>query len=433
MNADRESKPLSPSDSSPPLAGERVAFTGTLASMTHAQAHALVEQNGGTATHHVSKQTTMLVVGEEGWPLEDDGQPSVKLQQVTQWRAQGLDIKIVSESEWLRLLGLGEGDHEVRRLYTPAMLSQMLGVPVGLIRRWERLGLIRPVRKTYRLPYFDFREVASVRRLSELLEAGVSAERLERSLSQVRAFLPDPDRPLAQLKLLAHGQRVLVRDEAGLVDARTGQRLFDFAAASVGIGGEPVDEEESSGEMAGAATVALGTRPPRAAGSCPPHQLNWTFTDWYDQGCRLLDEGNAEEAIEAFRLCLMERPASPEVHFQLAEALYRTGNTLGALERYHVAVEFDPEYIEAWTQLGCLHAELGQSEAALDAFDIALDTEPNYPDALYHKAQLLDQLGQKDEAATCWRRYLQFDDRGPWAETARQRLAEQGEFASRNE
>ncbi|HID21046.1 MAG TPA: tetratricopeptide repeat protein, partial [Planctomycetaceae bacterium] len=90
----------------------------------------------------------------------------------------------------------------------------------------------------------------------------------------------------------------------------------------------------------------------------------------------------------------------------------------------------DPEYIEAWTQLGCLHAELGQPEAALDAFEIALGTEPNYPDALYHKAQLLDQLGQKDEAAECWRRYLQFDDRGPWAETARQHLAEQGEFAS---
>ncbi|HID22313.1 MAG TPA: MerR family transcriptional regulator, partial [Planctomycetaceae bacterium] len=341
MNADREPEPLSPRDSSPPLAGERVAFTGTLASMTHAQAHELVQQHGGMATHHVSKQTTMLVVGEEGWPLEDDGRPSAKLQQVTQWRAQGLEIKILSESEWLRLLGLGEPGPEVRRLYTPAMLSQMLGVPVGLIRRWERIGLIRAVRKTYRLPYFDFREVASVRRLSELLEAGVSTERLERSLSQVRAFLPDPERPLAQLKLLAHGRRVLVRDEGGLVDARNGQRLFDFAAPAIGI-----DDESAAGtEQAGEATIrALAMRAPQAARCCPPHQWNWTFSDWYDQGCRLLDEGNPNEAIEAFRLCLMEQPASPEVHFQLAESLYRTGNKHGALERYYVAVEFDPEY-----------------------------------------------------------------------------------------
>ena len=51
------------------LRGDRVSFTGTLASMTHRQAHELVAQHGGEATAHVSKQTTMLVVGEEGWPL----------------------------------------------------------------------------------------------------------------------------------------------------------------------------------------------------------------------------------------------------------------------------------------------------------------------------------------------------------------------------
>ena len=69
--------------SSPCLQGERLSFTGTLASMTHKQAHELVVEHGGEATRHVSKQTSMLVVGEEGWPLEDDGHPSQKLQQIT--------------------------------------------------------------------------------------------------------------------------------------------------------------------------------------------------------------------------------------------------------------------------------------------------------------------------------------------------------------
>ena len=59
--------------SSPPLKGERVAFTGTLASMTHKEAAELVEANGGTAMSSVSGQPTMLVVGDEGWPLESDG------------------------------------------------------------------------------------------------------------------------------------------------------------------------------------------------------------------------------------------------------------------------------------------------------------------------------------------------------------------------
>ena len=58
-----------------------MAFTGTLASMTHAQAADLVARHGGSAGEHVTRQTSLLVVGEEGWPLEEDGQPSVKLLQ----------------------------------------------------------------------------------------------------------------------------------------------------------------------------------------------------------------------------------------------------------------------------------------------------------------------------------------------------------------
>ncbi len=64
---------------SPPLQGERVSFTGTLASMTHRQAQQLVAEHGGAAMPHVSRQLTILVIGEEGWPLEQDGRASQKL------------------------------------------------------------------------------------------------------------------------------------------------------------------------------------------------------------------------------------------------------------------------------------------------------------------------------------------------------------------
>jgi hypothetical protein len=57
--------------------------------MIHRDAIRLVEQYGGRATHSVSGSTTMLVIGEEGWPLEDDGGASQKLQQVMQMIADG--------------------------------------------------------------------------------------------------------------------------------------------------------------------------------------------------------------------------------------------------------------------------------------------------------------------------------------------------------
>ena len=399
---------------SPPLAGERVSCTGTLASMTHRQAHELVETHGGSATTHVSQQTTMLVVGEEGWPLEPDGQPSQKLQQVTEWNRQGHEIRVLAESDWLHLLGLADRREEVHRLYTPAMLSQLLHVPVGAIRGWERRGLIKAVRRVYRLPYFDFQEVTSARRVSELLEQGVSRTELEASLRKLNGVLQGIDQPLAQLDILARDTHLVYRDEAGLVEPASGQRVFDFdppAAPS-----QSDDDEENDGASSPSRDV----------------RAHWTAEDWLREGCRLLEQHAPDAAIEAFRLCLMDRPGDAELNFFLAEALYRAGNRNAALERYYAAVESDHDYIEAWTQLGCVHAERGQFEPALEAYRIAIDLHADYPDAHWHAADALCELGREQEAVVHWRKYLEFDSRGPWAAQARQRLEEAGAVEAAN-
>lgn len=404
--------------SSPPLQGERVSFTGTLASMTHRQAHELVAQHGGTATEHVSRQTTLLVVGEEGWPLEPDGRPSRKLEQVTEWNRQGAaEVRILNESEWLHLLGLEERQRDVHRLYTPAMLSQMLDVPVAAIRGWERAGLIKAVRRVYRLPYFDFQEAAGARRLSELLGTGVSRKQIEAGLERLRSLLPGVDRPLAQLEILARGPRLLYRDDHGLVEP-TGQRCFEFeqtgedGASRIEDRGLRIEDPIPEGMVA--------TLPESPSSS----QLHWSAADWFAEGCRFLDADDSRSAVEAFRLSLMDEPGDAEVHFHLAEALYRQGNAEGALERYYAAVESDHNYLEAWTQIGCLHAERGELESALQAFRVALDVHPDYPDAHWHLAEVLHQLGRSGEAVPHWETYLRFDSRGPWADQARQRLEE---------
>jgi tetratricopeptide (TPR) repeat protein len=402
--------------SSPCLQGERVSFTGTLASMTHQQAHEVVEQHGGTATHHVSKQTTMLVVGEEGWPLEADGHPSIKLQQITQWQKEGIPVRIVSESDWLRLVGLDGRCREVHSLYTPAMLCQSLNVPIAQIRRWERLGLIRPVRKVYRLPYFDYSEAAGVRRLSELLTAGIPLAQLESGLIKLQAMLPALDRPLAQLNLLAQDSRLVVRDAHGLVEPTTGQRCFDFVPPA------PPGDETGNGP-----DVISDRRLTGNGESSVSPRLHWSADQWFEEGCRLLDEHETAAAIEAFRAALMSRAGSPEINFHLGEALYRSGNADGALERYYAAVEADHDYLEAWTQIGSIHAAKGELESALEAFSIALTVHADYPDAHWHVADVLVQLGRPDEAAAHWRKYLEYDRRGPWAEQARQRLKAMGE------
>src|SRR5690606_457351 len=113
---------------------------------------------------------------------------------------------------------------------------------------------------------------------------------------------------------------------------------------------------------------------------------------------------------------------NPEAHYYLAECLYRQRKVEAALERYYVAAEEDHEYLEAWIQIGSLHRELGEPEQALHAFEIALDIHADFAEAHYHKAEVLCELGREVEAADHWEAYLEQDSRGPWADTARQRL-----------
>lgn len=389
------------------LDGEIVTFTGTLASMTHLRAGEFVVAAGGEPSQHLTRHTTILVVGEEGWPLEADGKPSQKYQQALSWNAEGRHIRIFRESEWLQLLGLSDFVQGVHRLYTPAMLAQMLSLPVSVIRRWEQLGLIYAVKRIARLPYFDFQEVARLGRLSQLLESGVPRAQLERSLAAIEELFPEADRPRALLPLLRRGQAVMTRDDHGLIEPISRQRFFGFEDAR---DEEPVDS----------ATPTSLPFPFQQVSHAEPCA---TAEGWFQRGCELLEEhGDADGAIEAFRMSLMLDPNQTQAHLCLADALYHADLPDAALERYYAVVERDRNFVEAWTQIGCLHVSREEYHPAVAAFRIALDIHPDYPDAHLHLAETLFALGETRLALPHWQRYLEFDDRGPWADMARQRL-----------
>lgn len=393
------------------LDGERIALTGTLASMTHREAAQLIEDHGGAVAQHISQSTTMLVIGEEGWPLEPDGHPSCKLLQAQSLRDRGQEIRLVSESEWLTALGL-EAWSKTQRLYTPAVLSQMLGVTVHDVRRWERLGLIQARQRVMRLPYFDFREVSAASRLANLLASGVNLDVVARSLERLQAVLPDLDQPLAQLQMLAQGQQVLYRDRRGWVESSSGQRRLPFDEETQQ---PPASTETSDTEHCD----VVAFRSP-----APDPTASWNDGQWFQHGCQLAEANQLLPAIKAFRMALVENPSAAEYHFHLADALYRHGRPHAAIERYYVAVEQDHDFIEAWTQLGCLLVETGDVEEAAEAFQVALDRHPEFPDAHFFLARLLQQRGDLASAESHWQTYLSLDSHGPWADVARQQLTQ---------
>ena len=388
---------------SPPavLSGQRVALTGTLASMTHREAFNLIREHDGVATEHVSRGTTLLVIGEEGWPLEADGRISVKLQEAESLRNDGGGPRLASESEFLRMIGLG-GDEAEPRLYTPAMLSRLLGVSPNAIRRWERLGVLVPVRKVGRLPYFTFREVTRLRRLVELIEAGVPTAKLEESLRWLAEFTGDDGIATEQLELLRESRLLVTRDDDGPVQVGSGQRLFEFES-------DPGDMPDASdGEVHALPFV----RPPEERSAI----------DWYELACDHYEAGSLSEAEAAFRQAIRRRPEQPEFHFHLAETLYRLGEADRALERYLTATDWDPDYIEAWGQIGVLHLDRREPGEARSALEHAVDLSDEFADGYFHLGEAMIELGDRSAARRHLRRYLAIERDGPWADIARQKL-----------
>lgn len=406
------------------LQGQRVALVGRLASMSKREAARLLCRHGAVVLDKPGANVDLLVIGEHQWPLPSTGDLEQWLDEATCRAAAEGRLRVVSETQLWEELGLVDRQPDIHRLYTPAMLADLLGVPVAVVRRWHRRGLIVPVCEVRRLPYFDFQEVATARRLAELLAAGVSPRAIEKKLEALARFVPSVKRPLAQLSVIVEGREILLRQGDGLIEPG-GQLRFDF---------EAWHREAPAGQASG-----IAPRPAETSGSCaalpeapvaqarPAVPLPQTPAQLRALAAELEDDGQLAAAGEMYRAAMAAGGPQPELCFQLAEVLYRLGDLAGARERYYTAIELDEEYVEARANLGCVLAETGQHELAVAAFQGALALHPEYADVHYHLARTLDELGEAEQARQHWEAFLRLAPESPWAETARSRLAMSGQ------
>jgi len=396
-------------DGSELLTGRRVALVGKLAGMSKREAGKLIRSHGGVAVDAPRPDTDWIVVGDGELPLDD---LDALLDDATRTAVADGDIEVMGETRLWHELGFIEDPSHVHRLHTPAMLAEVLGVPLAVVRRWHRRGLIVPAREVRRLPYFDYQEVAHARRLAELLAAGVSPRALEQKLAAWSRWLPGVERPLAQLSVIVEGKELLLRQGEGLVDS-AGQRRFDFDATAINDSDavrHRADDEAYESETALA----------------PPLDNNRDSAATPSEMCQLAeryeDDGQLATASELYRAALAAGGPDAELCFRLAELLYRQGDVAAARERYYMTIELDEDYVEARANLGCVLAESGERQLAVAAFEGALRYHDGYPDAHYHLAHVLDALDRRTEAAEHWRAFLDLAPDSPWADIARERM-----------
>lgn len=388
------------------LAGKRIATVGKLGGLTKKEMVRLIREAGGRLLDRPTLATDILVIGadqslREDWVRDLDSEVA---EAVTAGR-----IEIVAETELWQRLGVSEAQ-PVKQLYTPAMLADLLGVSVRVVRRWHRTGLIQPVKEVMRLPYFDYQEVATARQLAQWLAEGATVEGIRQQLAGLSHLVPANDRPIQQLSIIAEGKTLLLRQGDGLVEA-TGQMRIDFGSLEA----EPEAAESCS-------TISFETLTAAGRSVDVVKEGPASLEDMLEQANLAEDEDRLDVAVDWYRAALASQGASADICFQLAELLYRMGDLPAARERYYMALELNPDLVEARANLGCVLAELGQPELAVAAFEGTLSQYEDYADVHYHMARTLDDLKQRDRAAEHWARFLELAPSSPWAEEAQERL-----------
>ena len=388
----------------------RIVFIGKLGSMNRKDARELVRKHGGMVADKVDDSVNMVVIGADQFSPD---QHDELLEDSVVAAASNGQVEILSETQLWQRLAMVDPDLEVGQLYTPAMLAQLLELPISTIRRWHRRGLISPTRQVHKLPYFDFQEVASARRLAKLIASGAAPQQIESRLSKLASLYPDLQRPLSQLSVIVEGRQVLLRQGQGLLEPG-GQMRIDFDA----LAEEGNDHQDSQPSV-------LSIDSPDFHSTQEPKSLDQLATpgEFIQLAIEHEDAGETELAIQTYRSLALGFGPTADVCFRLAELLYQVGDLAGARERYFMAVELDEAFVEARANLGCVLVESDEPELAISAFEGALLHHSEYPDVHFYLAGVLDQVGRPEDAVTHWQQFLDLAPKSPWAEEARVRLA----------
>lgn len=344
-----------------------VAFTGRLATMRRAQAFATVRQQGGKPRRGVTKDTNVLVVGQLGWPLIDDGRPSNSLQ-----RARSLGVPIISEPRFLELAGLGSSQVETRA-YAQEQIASLSGLPGEVVEKLAVFGLLDP-----RDGQYGFRDLASARQLAGLLSRGVRLSTITRSLNEIRRWLPDAGLPNVRLIPTGTDELILPHRE-GHTDTK-GQYVLPLE--------RPEDNVEAVFERAQSAEEN---------------------EDW-------------ELAERLYRRAMSLRPKDPAAPFNLGNMLRDLGRPVEAEYLFRTATKVDWTFAEAWFNLADVLDEGGQPADAVRCLERAVSIKPNYADAFFNLGLLQQKLCHFEEATACWRKYLTLDRESPGSARARRAL-----------
>jgi len=118
-----------------------------------------------------------------------------------------------------------------RDVYRVGDVAKIIGISRRQLQYWDETNLVRPKART---PgghaRYAFEDLVALKAAKRLIDAGVSVQRIRKSIRALRELLPAVQRPLAEVVLVATGDVVLAFKDGTAFDAVSGQEwVFEIA------------------------------------------------------------------------------------------------------------------------------------------------------------------------------------------------------------
>jgi tetratricopeptide (TPR) repeat protein len=252
----------------------------------------------------------------------------------------------------------------------------LLGLTVAQVKAFARDGFLTPGRPRGGDLQFSFQDLVILRTAKALVAARIPTRRIRRALKKLRLELPR-GRSLAELRIVADGDRIVVSDGYTAWNPESGQLSIDFAVADLATRAAPM-----------ARRTAQAAR--RAEG-------DFDAAGWYELGLEL-EAVAPVEARDAYRRALELDAHHADAHVNLGRLLHEQGLVEEAERHYRQALRDGPDHATAAFNLGIALEDLERPGDAIEAYRAALATDPRLADAHYNVARLYEKAGKKAAA-----------------------------------
>lgn len=258
--------------------------------------------------------------------------------------------------------------------YSARHAAQLIGLPESAVRSCIRDGLVGTPNTVP--AQLTFRDLAALRTVKALVEAGLPLARVRKELARIQHALP-AGMSIAEVTVEARGGQVHL---AGAPEPNTGQLALPFDARTAPLPAGEVREL------------------PRATDApVPVVAVPATADAWLERAIDL-EERDLAAAVDAYRRVLRLRPECTEAWINLGRLFAETGDSTAAHDCFRSALELDPSEGTAYYNLGVLAQDAGQEADAIALYRRALEIDPQLAEAHYNLATLFDQSGDSRSA-----------------------------------